>query len=96
MPLTSFERMELLGKAARVFSGIQQSRECGTIAGRQNCLSAEAGAEARVVLPPKIREAFAVPEGQKRLEREAWQRHLKLHSSRCLYHLADFAGNLMF
>jgi len=30
-------------------------------AGWQNCLSAEAEAEARVVLPPKIRENFAGP-----------------------------------
>jgi hypothetical protein len=65
--------MELLGKAARVFSGIPVEPKGRQHGDGKTCLSAEAEAEARVVLPPKMRETFADPsasEGKSDSERE--------------------------
>ena len=69
--------MELLGKAARVFSGIPMPRPTGRGNIGTAKLSAEREREARNVLPPKIRETFAGPEGVKAtIEREKRQWHL--------------------
>jgi len=73
--------MSILGKAARVFLGIPVEPE-----GRQNgdgktCLSAEAEAEARVVLPPKIRETFAGPIATRGAKSTLSEKMCQIHQS---------------
>jgi hypothetical protein len=66
--------MELLGKAARVFSGIPIPRRgnIGTAMLFERHLLEQMP---RVQQPPKIRETFAGPKGKSDLERENCQKY---------------------